>query len=800
MPRTSDYSAAMRRWLHFGCMLIGLIGCMLAWQSSANAQSFTFDAQNGSISGSYPNFTITGPDSPCCSQQTSSYVGTFSTATTVTFTWSYSTTDGVESSGYILNGTQVELIPLFQSSGSGSVTVAVPAGGTLGWYVTALDSCCGPGVLTVSASSSSPLATTLAASSTTLTVGSAATPFTPVTASGGTGTLSYAVNPGLPAGLSLNTATGQITGTPTAVAAAGNYTVTVTDQTAPTRQTSDKTFSLAVSPVSTSTAVTSSPNPSLLGQSVVLTATITPAFAGGTASFKDGATVLCNAVPIVNGVATCTTSFTSAGAHVVSAAYSGSPAYANSTSEAITHIVGDQRRRTVEAIGRFLGARNNQILSNEPNTQRQIDRLIEFGDGPVGGQTGTPATLATFSANQQGAMPSRLGAGPDARDISRMRFGRRDTLLGGATGGIGADGGGAGGMFSLGYGGPYGLGLAGSFGSLEGWQEFSTAAASSGGGAAQLGGARVSGNADGPMSLGFATSLRDINRAAADAEARKMTESGLAYSGAAGPTGAPQPNPFDIWIEGKYASLSSGADLDGNFGLLSVGADYVLNRALLVGTLVQFDSMQQRSASEVTEVKGHGWMAGPYATLRLDQNLFWQARAAWGRSSNEVSPFRTYTDQFDTERWLATSALSGRWHIGPLSFRPSVSVSYTEDVAKSYVDTFDTLIPEVKSKLGQAKAGPEISYQYVIGRDLVITPHVGLQVIWNFVREVSADGFGNIDDDVAGPSGVRGRAELGIRASTSGGIGLDISGSYDGIGSSDYSAVTGRAAVRIQLQ
>jgi uncharacterized protein YhjY with autotransporter beta-barrel domain len=94
------------------------------------------------------------------------------------------------------------------------------------------------------------LTTTQAVPSTTLTLGSAATPFTPVTASGGTGTLSYALSGGtLPTGLTFSTSTGQISGTPSTTLATTTFTVTVTDQTTPTPQTSSKTFSLTVSPV-----------------------------------------------------------------------------------------------------------------------------------------------------------------------------------------------------------------------------------------------------------------------------------------------------------------------------------------------------------------------------------------------------------------------------------------------------------------------------------------------------------------------------------------------------------------------
>jgi len=45
---------------------------------------------------------------------------------------------------------------------------------------------------------------------------------------------------------------------------------------------------------------------------------------------------------------------------------------------------------------------------------------------------------------------------------------------------------------------------------------------------------------------------------------------------------------------------------------------------------------------------------------RLSDNVFFQGRAAWGRSTNDISPFQTDTDAFDTERWLATGTLKGR--------------------------------------------------------------------------------------------------------------------------------------------
>ena len=188
-------------------------------------------------------------------------------------------------------------------------------------------------------------------------------------------------------------------------------------------------------------------------------------------------------------------------------------------------------------------------------------------------------------------------------------------------------------------------------------------------------------------------------------------------------------------------------------------------------------------------------MAGPYATVRLSDNVFLQGRAAWGRSSNEVSPYMTYADEFQSERWLVSSTLTGRWRYGPWQLRPSASLTYMEDVAKSYTDSLGVVIPEVKAKLGQARAGPAISYSYLLS-DGIIEPRVGLDVIWNFAADNAPVSVSGVP---TGPEGVRGRAEIGMRATASSGLSLDVSGSYDGIGAKGFDAIIGKATVRVPL-
>ena len=93
---------------------------------------------------------------------------------------------------------------------------------------------------------------------------------------------------------------------------------------------------------------------------------------------------------------------------------------------------------------------------------------------------------------------------------------------------------------------------------------------------------------------------------------------------------------------------------------------------LLIGALMQFDFADETSGLLGSDVEGRGWLAGPYISARLSENIYFDARAAWGRSENDVSPFGTYTDRVGGDRWLARADLTGewRWDRWRAGFRP----------------------------------------------------------------------------------------------------------------------------------
>ena len=195
-------------------------------------------------------------------------------------------------------------------------------------------------------------------------------------ASGGTPAYAYTMSSGnLPAGTTLNTSTGLVSGMPT-TKGTFSYTIEVTDSGKPELRVAHATAG-EIMAILTTTALVSSHDPSLTGQPVTLTATVTPTSAAGGVTFEDGTAALCTAMPLASGVATCTTAFAASGAHAITATFSGSTALGASTSAAMVQTVNDQRVETVEAIGKFLSRRNDLIAANEPDGSRQIDRLVE---------------------------------------------------------------------------------------------------------------------------------------------------------------------------------------------------------------------------------------------------------------------------------------------------------------------------------------------------------------------------------------------------------------------------------------
>jgi outer membrane autotransporter protein len=181
--------------------------------------------------------------------------------------------------------------------------------------------------------------------------------------------------------------------------------------------------------------------------------------------------------------------------------------------------------------------------------------------------------------------------------------------------------------------------------------------------------------------------------------------------------------------------------------------------------------------------------------MRLTDNLFFQARAAWGKSTHELGLEGSPEDRFDADRWLVRGTLIGQWRWGSWQFRPRISVGYIEEQQEAYQSSLGVAVPEQEVALGQVKGGPEISYRYKLADGTVVEPSLLLEGVWNFTQDV---GVGAIDDLAFGED-LRARVEAGVMVYLRGGLSLGAALSYDGIGASDYKAIAGKARARMPL-
>jgi hypothetical protein len=270
----------------------------------------------------------------------------------------------------------------------------------------------------------------------------------------------------------------------------------------------------------------------------------------------------------------------------------------------------------------------------------------------------------------------------------------------------------------------------------------------------------------------LSTSLDQVTRAA---------ETFALATGGVGDTNYHRSSKFDIWFEASYNRFEGSSDNSGSFGIYYLGADYLVNPDLLIGALVQYDEMDSASVSDDYSIEGTGWMVGPYVTARLRENLYLDARFAWGQSDNDISPYNTYTDNFTTQRRLVNASLSGEFAVSDWTLQPNVELSYIEDSQKAYVDSLAVTVPNQKLSVGQLRFGPNASRQYLMSNGTIYQPRVTLDAIYSHERAV----LGGVTTQ---DNYWRARLEAGLGIKTDDGLHMSLNGNLDGLGQSDFTA------------
>src|SRR5205807_1093541 len=136
-------------------------------------------------------------------------------------------------------------------------------------------------------------------------------------------------------------------------------------------------------------------NPSAIGQSVTFTATVSPTSATGAVQFLDGSTALGSA-PISGGIAVLPLATLSAGAHSITAAYSGDANNAASASCVLTQTANQPASPAPRASAPNPSASGQSVTFTATVSPTSATGAVQFVDGSTA--LGTAAITAGIAA------------------------------------------------------------------------------------------------------------------------------------------------------------------------------------------------------------------------------------------------------------------------------------------------------------------------------------------------------------------------------------------------------------------
>ncbi|WP_255731676.1 autotransporter domain-containing protein [Phaeobacter sp. B1627] len=253
---------------------------------------------------------------------------------------------------------------------------------------------------------------------------------------------------------------------------------------------------------------------------------------------------------------------------------------------------------------------------------------------------------------------------------------------------------------------------------------------------------------------------------------------------------------WDFWAQGTYA-ISHNINSDSKTGLFFAGLDYRKSDNALYGVMAQLDINDEENAAAGSSAKGVGWMVGPYAVLRLRDNLYLDVSATYGQSHNKVNALGLFEDDFDTERVLLQGGLTGDVKVSPtLMLRPFARLTYYYEKQKSYTDSLGRTIPSQDFDLGRFEFGPKLSWELAQGNDMIFSPYLTFSGIYDFNKLQS--GSPSDPSLASSDSDFRGRLEAGaVWFVPDRDINIAIEGFYDGIGASGFESYGASVNVRI---
>jgi Bacterial Ig-like domain (group 3) len=547
----------------------------------------------------------------------------------------------------------------------------------------------------------------------------------------------------------------------TAALTSGSHSITAvysgdanntTSTSAPLTQNVNKT--------ATSTSLLSSLNPSLSGQSVTFTATVTGNLPTGTVQFKDGAANLGAPVTLAGGgTASFTTAALTSGSHSITAAYSGDGNNTTSTSAPLTQNVNQSATTT--------------SLTSSVNPSR-VGQAVTFTATVTSGG-GTPGGTVTFKDGAAAIGSATLaGGGVAALTISSLTLGSHSITA--------VYGGSASFATSTSAAVIQAVNTPADSLKLRAMQALATPVI------AQNSGAAISGAIDAAISEGFSDGgtlvtpsgsgvrfnfAADPDGKPSDSAAPRSTDPFTSANGSfasnghgfaapggnnsstsrvddafgalayASPTRAAPPRYIEqrdwlAWAEVRGAVLDhwgSGTGVGGTVAGASMlygsqvnliaGLTRRLTPNFLVGVLGGYETFDYRSDALQGHLTGDGWTVGSYLGWKITQSIRFDAAVAYSGIGYDGTA-GTASGSFGGDRWMVSSGLTGTYQGFGLMFEPSARIYALWEHENAYTDSLGTLQAERDFSTGRASTGVKVAYPIAWSSTVALAPYLGL--------------------------------------------------------------------------
>ncbi|MEM9600790.1 MAG: phosphoglycerate kinase, partial [Pseudomonadota bacterium] len=167
--------------------------------------------------------------------------------------------------------------------------------------------------------------------------------------------------------------------------------------------------------------------------------------------------------------------------------------------------------------------------------------------------------------------------------------------------------------------------------------------------------------------------------------------------------------------------------------------------------------------------------------LRGVKMLFWNG------------PLGYYEDEFETDRLMVRTNVTGEIGWGSLQIRPQVGWAHYQDRQDAYVDSLGIDIPSQTVTIGRLRAGPAFVWSQQSDNGTVLEFGTSLRAVWDYEGEGRYDV--NAGRLTSGGNPVRADGDISLSLAFASGLKMSVEAGLDGLGRGDFNARSGRLSL-----